>query len=37
MVKYSQEKVRATDNLLSLYSALNVVAIGMLIYIYKSM
>lgn len=37
MVKYSKEKVRATDNLLSLYSALNVVAIGMLIYVYKSM
>jgi hypothetical protein len=37
MVSYSKEKVKSTDNLLSLYSALNVVAIGMLFYIYKSM
>jgi hypothetical protein len=36
MVKYTQEKGRATDNLLSLYTFLNVVALGVLIYVYKS-
>jgi hypothetical protein len=36
MVKYTQEKARATDNLLSLYTFLNVVALGVLIYVYKS-
>lgn len=37
MMKYSREKVRATDNLLSLYSFLNIFAFGMLVYIYMSM
>ena len=36
MVKYSEEKGRYSDNLLKLYSVLNIVAIGLLIYIYKS-
>ncbi len=36
MVTYTQEKARATDNLLSLYTFLNVVALGVLIYVYKS-
>ena len=36
MVTYTQEKASATDNLLSLYTFLNVVALGVLIYVYKS-
>jgi len=36
MVRYTEEKARYTDNLLSMYSALNIVALGLLIYIYKS-
>lgn len=36
MVKYSEEKARYTDNLLKMYSFLNIVAFGMLIYIYKA-
>lgn len=36
MVEYTQEKARATDNLLSLYFVLNVFAIGALIYVYKA-
>jgi hypothetical protein len=36
MVGYTQEKARATDNLLSLYAFLNVVALGVLVYVYKS-
>lgn len=36
MVQYTQEKARATDNLLSLYAFLNVVALGVLVYVYKS-
>jgi hypothetical protein len=36
MVKYTAEKNRANANLLSLYSFLNVFALGMLIYIYRS-
>jgi hypothetical protein len=36
MVEYTQEKARATDNLLSLYAFLNVVALGVLVYVYKS-
>lgn len=37
MMKYSKEKVRATDNLLSLYGFMNILAIGMLVYVYRSM
>ena len=36
MVKYSEEKARYSDNLLKMYSFLNVVALGMLIYVYKA-
>jgi len=36
MMKYTEEKARYTDNLLSLYSFLNVVALGLLVYIYRA-
>jgi hypothetical protein len=36
MVKYTEEKARNTDNLLKLYSFLNVVALGLLVYVYKA-
>ena len=36
MVEYTQEKARATENLLSLYFVLNVFAIGALMYVYKA-
>lgn len=36
MVKYSQEKASYSDNLLKLYSFLNIVAFGLLIYVYKA-
>jgi hypothetical protein len=36
MVEYTQEKARATENLLSLYFVLNVFAIGALLYVYKA-
>lgn len=36
MVKYSAEKARYSDNLLKMYSFLNVVAFGLLIYVYKA-
>ena len=36
MVKYTQEKSRYTDNLLKVYSVLNIVALGLLVYVYKS-
>ena len=36
MVKYSEEKARHTDHLLKLYSFLNIVALGLLVYIYKA-
>jgi len=36
MVKYSEEKARYSDNLLKMYSFLNVVALGLLIYVYKA-
>jgi len=36
MVKYTEEKNRYTENLLKTYSVLNIVALGLLIYIYKS-
>jgi ElaB/YqjD/DUF883 family membrane-anchored ribosome-binding protein len=37
MMRYTKEKVRATDNLLSLYSFMNIFALGMLVYVYMSM
>jgi len=36
MVKYTEEKGRHTDNLLKVYSFLNIVAFGLLIYIYRA-
>ena len=36
MVKYTEEKGRYTDNLLKMYSVLNVVVLGLLVYVYKS-
>jgi hypothetical protein len=36
MVKFTEEKARYTDNLLKMYSVLNIVAVGLLIYVYKS-
>ena len=36
MVNYSEEKARHTDHLLKLYSFLNIVALGLLVYIYKA-
>lgn len=36
MVKFTEQKGRYSDNLLGLYSFLNVVALGLLIYVYKS-
>ena len=36
MVRYTEEKARYTDNLLKMYSFLNVVALGLLIYIYRA-
>jgi hypothetical protein len=36
MVEYTQEKAKATNNLLSLYFFLDVVALGMLFYVYKA-
>jgi CHASE3 domain sensor protein len=36
MVKFTEEKAKYTNNLLTMYSFLNVVAVGLLIYVYKS-
>ena len=36
MVEYTEEKNKANRNLLSLYSFLNVVALGMLVYVYRA-
>jgi hypothetical protein len=36
MVKYTEEKAKYTDNLLTLYSFLNIVTLGLLVYIYKA-
>ena len=36
MVKYTEEKGRYTDNLLKVYSVLNIVVLGLLVYVYKS-
>jgi len=36
MVKFTEEKARYNDNLLKVYSFLNVVAIGLLFYIYRA-
>jgi hypothetical protein len=36
MVKYTEQKARSSDNLLKLYSFLNIVALGLLVYVYKA-
>ncbi len=36
MVKFTEQKAKYSDNLLGLYSFLNIVALGLLVYIYKS-
>ena len=36
MVKYTEEKGRYTDNLLKMYSVLNIVVLSLLVYVYKS-
>ena len=36
MVKFTEQKGKYSDNLLGLYSFLNIVALGLLIYVYKS-
>ena len=36
MVKYTEEKNRYTDNLLKVYSVLNIIVLGLLVYVYKS-
>jgi len=36
MVKFTEEKARNSDNMLKLYSFLNVVTLGLLVYIYKA-
>jgi len=36
MVKYTEEKARNSNNLLNLYSFLNVVTLGLLVYVYKA-
>jgi hypothetical protein len=36
MADYSREKAKATNNLLSIYAGMNIVALGILFYVYKS-
>lgn len=36
MVKYSEQKAAYSDNLLKMYSFLNIVALGLLVYVYKA-
>jgi len=36
MVRYTKEKADANNNLLTLYSFLNIVALGLLVYVYRS-
>lgn len=36
MVKYTEEKAKYTDNLLRLYSFLNIMTLGLLVYVYKA-
>lgn len=36
MVNYSEQKARYSDNLLKMYSFLNIVALGLLVYVYKA-
>jgi hypothetical protein len=36
MVKFTEEKAKYSNNLLGLYSFLNIIALGLLVYVYKS-
>jgi hypothetical protein len=36
MVKYTEEKAKYTNNLLNLYAFLNIVTVGLLVYVYKA-
>ena len=36
MVKFTEQKAKYSNNLLGLYSFLNIVALGILVYVYKS-
>jgi hypothetical protein len=36
MVEYTEEKSRYTDNLMKMYSVLNIVVVGLLVYVYKA-
>lgn len=36
MVKYTEEKAKHTNNLLNMYAFLNIVAVGLLVYVYKA-
>jgi ElaB/YqjD/DUF883 family membrane-anchored ribosome-binding protein len=36
MVKYTEEKARNTNNLLNVYAFLNIVTLGLLVYVYKA-
>jgi hypothetical protein len=36
MVKYTEEKAKHTNNLLNTYAFLNIVAVGLLVYVYKA-
>lgn len=36
MVKYTEERAKYSDNLLKLYSFLNIVTLGLLVYVYKA-
>ena len=36
MVKFTEQKAKYSDNLLGLYSFLNIIALGLLVYVYKS-
>jgi ATP/maltotriose-dependent transcriptional regulator MalT len=36
MVKYTEEKAKYTNNLLNVYSVLNIVALGLLVYVFRS-
>jgi hypothetical protein len=37
MVKYSKERADSTNNMLQLYSFMNIVMVGVLVYLYRSM
>jgi hypothetical protein len=36
MIKYTEERANYSDNLLKLYSFLNIITLGLLVYVYKA-